>query len=134
MVAILDNKWAKIASSMNNRPPAHVMSRYRKTLLKKKTVIAAVVARSRAPSVPAPALASGVFDPLDVALVEWCAELEAPIGLPSYATNSDSDSSSDNESAQLLSFLSREAEIAELPAPSTGLSACPFGASFGAGT
>jgi hypothetical protein len=53
-----------------------------------------------------------VFDPLDP-LVEWCAELEAPIGLPGYATNNDS--SSDSESAQLLSFLShREAKNAGL--------------------
>ena len=73
------------------------------------------------------ALASGVFDPLDP-LVEWCAEFEAPIGLPGYATNNDS--SSDSESAQLLSFLShREAKNAGL---STGQSGCPFGALIGA--
>jgi hypothetical protein len=64
---------------------------------RKEALIAAVVARSVAPPVAAPALASGVFDPLDP-LIEWCAELEAPIGLPGYATNNDS--SSDSESAQ----------------------------------
>jgi hypothetical protein len=118
MVAILDNKFG----FLDNRPPSHVNDRYRQNLVKKKTLIAAVLARSRVPPVPAPALASAVFDPLD--LVEWCAGLEAPIGLPGYATNSDSDSdsSSDRESAQLLSWWwsHREAEIAELPASGTG--------------
>jgi hypothetical protein len=59
--------------------------------VKKEALIAAAVPRSLAPPVPVPALASGVFDPLDP-LVELCAELGAPTELPSYATNSDSSS------------------------------------------
>jgi hypothetical protein len=78
------------------------------------------VARGVASPVAAPALASGVFDPLDP-LVEWCAEFEAPIGLPGYATNSDS--SSDSESAQLLSFLDA---LAHREAKNAGLSTGQF--------
>jgi hypothetical protein len=128
MQATVGNKWSKMESFLDHRPQTHVKDRYTKNLKKKKkALVVAVVQRSRALPVPAPA--PGVFDPL----VEWCAELGAPpIGLPSSATNNDS--SSDSESAQLLSFLSRRWSNEELPTFSTGRSGCPFGASFEAGT